>query len=294
MKLKSGDKVLVTGSSGFVGRALTARLKELGFEVIEFSRRLGCDMTQLSAFDRFGPVTAVIHLAAQMSVTGAFADPLSTYQTNIVGTLNALEYCRKNGTKKFLYLSSYVYGPPQSLPVSENHPLNIGNPYGRSKKIGESLCLGYFEDFGVVPLVLRPFNVYGPGQSEDFLIPRIVKQVIDPKNTEITLKDLEPKRDFLFIQDLIRAIEGLLLEDPFAEPEIFNVGSGESHSVADIVAIVQELAGTNKKIVSAGERRKNEVMDCIADISKIKRHLDWIPRTTLREGLRLTIEASRA
>jgi len=134
--------------------------------------------------------------------------------------------------------------------------------------------------------IIRPFNVYGIGQPKDFLIPSLISQI---KNSNIIkVKDLEPKRDYVYIDDLITAIISSV--NTINGYKIFNIGSGESYSVAELIQTLQKIAGTNLSIESLNERRKDEIMNTVADISKAKLELNWQPKITLYQGLSTLIE----
>ncbi|MBF0320452.1 MAG: NAD-dependent epimerase/dehydratase family protein [Nitrospirae bacterium] len=280
--------VLVTGSSGFVGRSLVRKLKECGAHVEEFDIINGKDITDFKSFDSIKKADCVVHLAARTFVPDAFENPARVYRENIIGTLNVLEYCRTNSIKKIIYASSYVYGRPQRLPIDEKHPVAIQNPYGRSKLIGEALCGGYHEDYGIVPIIFRPFNIYGPGQGGDFLIPTLIRQALSASDT-IIVKDLLPRRDYIYIDDIIEAYVYAILSYKCAGPEIFNVGSGISYSVNDIINKLQKICQTNKKAISEGLERKNEIPDCTADTGKIRKAFGWAAKYGIDEGLRQTV-----
>lgn len=281
-------RVLVTGSRGFVGKKLVERIRSSCSRLVEFDLRLGHDMTDPSAFARIEPVDTVVHLAARLPLADSFEESGELYRVNILGTLNVLEYCKAKQVKRIVYASSCVYGPPRYSPVDEEHPALVGNPYGRSKLSGEILCRAYYEDFGIVPVILRPFNIYGPGQDGPLLIPHIIRQVIGERS--IRVRDLSPRRDYVFIDDVIEAYERAVFGPQRGALQVFNVGSGESFSVKEIIKKAQELAGTRKRVIEEKKVRSHEVSDCVADIRRIKRRLGWRPRTTLEEGLRQTIE----
>ena len=281
------DRVLVTGSKGFVGKRLIKKLLKYDIEIIEFNICEGRDILDSYSFSDLESVDIAIHLAAKIYIPDAFDKPDEMYRTNMVGTLNVLEYCRLKSIKKIIYMSSYVYGLPEYLPIDEKHATNIQNPYGRSKLIGEMLCKGYFNDYGIGIVILRPFNIYGPGQSERFLIPSIVREALNDAPT-ITVRDLYPKRDFVYVDDVVDAIADAVIRTENQKPEIFNIGYGRSYSVEDIVNKIQHIAGTHKRVVCTNQTRKSEIPDCIADISKIKRHYDWKPLVGIDEGLKRT------
>ncbi|MCK5037910.1 MAG: NAD-dependent epimerase/dehydratase family protein [Thermoplasmata archaeon] len=275
-----GKKVLVTGSNGFVGRSLVQALKAEGAKVIEFDISNGQDITDWKAMENLEKADIVFHLAAIAFVPYAWDNPQKTYNVNVLGTLNILEYCRKNDIEKMVLASSYIYGPPEYLPVDEKHPLNPNNPYSRSKLLSENLCKAYHDDFGLKCLILRPQNIYGKGQDEMFLIPEIIKQLPSGK---ITLKDPNPKRDFIYLDDVIEAY--LLSGLAEVEYEAINIGSGKSYSVREIVDKIIELHGKPVDVSYSNETRKNEVMDVIADIRKAKDVLGWEPKHDLEKGL---------
>lgn len=273
-------KILVTGASGFIGQHLVPRLNKAGHKVVEADIRLG-DVAQESTWLKFPQAEAVVHLAGKTFVPDSWADPAAFINCNLMGTVAALNYCKKHKAR-LVFLSSYLYGNPAVLPISETAPLVANNPYSLSKKLAEEACKFYSDNFGVNVTILRPFNVYGPGQPENFLIPSIIRQV--DAGGVIRVKDLEPRRDYLYISDLIEAI--IKAVDLQSRIGIFNIGSGVSHSVMDLIQIIQDLKKTSFPVQSSGERRKGEVMDTVADIAAAKLQLGWAPQLTLLQGLR--------
>jgi len=146
-----------------------------------------------------------------------------------------LELCRINHAK-MIFFSSYVYGHPQYQPIDENHPIQAFNPYSQTKVICESLCEGYNRDFKVPVIIFRPFNIYGTGQNPDFLIPTIIQQA---KSGKIVIKDDRPKRDYIHVEDIVKAIVAAI-EAGNTDNSIktYNLGTGESYSVKEIADIV--------------------------------------------------------
>jgi len=277
----SSESVLLTGGDGFIGRALKSA--DNGLNIVSFDVNEG----DVTTFDfRVFNVSHVIHLAALTSVEDSWENPRDYYRVNMMGTLNVLEFCR-NRNASMTYISTYVYGAPKYLPVDERHPISPASVYNHSKYLAEDMCRFYAENLGVSVTVLRLFNPYGPGQSKNFLIPNIIHQVL--KSDQIELKDLKPKRDFIYIDDIVSAIWLTVGQKGF---HYFNVGSGVSVSVAELCDIVQSIAGTNLPVISKNMVRKNEVMDVIADYTKIKDELGWIPKTDIRSGIKKVIESS--
>lgn len=274
--------VAITGSDGFVGKYLLNSLKNR-----EHLNIIPIDLTQgINAcnWDEIKDIKAdvYIHLANKSFVPDSYSNPYSFYDVNIKSTLNMLELCRINGGK-LIYLSSYVYGAPEYLPIDENHPIKAFNPYAQTKVMCESMCEGFARDFSVPIIVFRPFNIYGVGQSENFLLPMMVKQM---KTGKIQVKDDRPKRDYVHVRDVVQAIECAIDYTPqqVKSCEIINIGSGSSYSVKEIVDILISLSNTQIEYTATGETRPSEIMDTIANVDKLK-HIGWQQKVSLKEGL---------
>ena len=181
-------------------------------------------------------------------------------------------------------MSTYVYGEPRYLPVDENHPVIGMSPYHQSKIACEELCSFYNRQFGIKCSVLRPFNVYGKGQNPQFLLPHIYNQVIDNNKNKIVVNDLEPKRDFIYVDDVVDAIISTL-NSP-AGYSVYNVGSGLSISVEEAIISISKALGIQKPYCSVNQKRQAEISDCVADISKIKNELGFSPSFTLEDGVK--------
>lgn len=281
-----GVEVLITGASGFVGRALVAALRANGISLHALTRADG-DIGQVRPAVR---ADCVVHLAAKTFVPESWQDPLSFYEVNVLGTVNMLEYARRNKAR-FVLASSYVYGPPRELPISEQHPLQFYNPYSHSKLMAEEVAQAYAKLHGVNVTIVRPFNIYGPGQGDQFLIPTILKQAMDDTSTVIRVADTRPKRDYLYIDDLISLLMSVLKAP--GDGGVFNAGSGKSYSVAEVAEIAIRLSGRQKQLESAGQERPAEVMDVYADIGRARQTLGWAPAIDLEQGLaRMMAEAT--
>ena len=275
----SVSRVLVTGASGFIGRHLVPSLRSAGHEVVPLSRADG-DVAERSTWATLPRMSSVVHLAARSFVPDSWHEPGEYMRTNVVGTTYALEYCRVHAAR-LVFLSSYMYGDPGRLPIPETAPLVARNPYALSKRLSEEVCRFHAESLGVAVTVLRPFNVYGPGQSEPFVVPFLVRQVNE--GAVIHVKDLRPRRDYVHVSDVVDAITRAM--DEASGYRVFNLGSGRSTSVEELIGELQRAAGTNLPVVSDNERRKDEVMDTVADIGAARRHLGWEPRVSLHHGL---------
>lgn len=273
--------ILITGANGFIGTALVNNLKNLGFDIIEFNSSLG-DVSEFNFIEKFKDLNIVhiFHLASKIFVPDSWKNPISFYKTSVLGTGNILELCR-NKNIPLTFVSAYLYGLPEKIPIAEDDKIKANNPYAHSKYLAEELCKFYSEYYNVKVTIARPFNIYGKNQKEMFLIPHIIRQVLNEE--VIKVKDLKPKRDYIYLDDLIDGLVKTLHSDK--QFSIYNFGSGYELSVQEMIDEIQEVVGTKKRVISEQEERRNEVMNVIADISKAKEDLDWAPKFTFKEGI---------
>jgi GDP-4-dehydro-6-deoxy-D-mannose reductase len=279
------NNILVTGAAGFIGSHLVNTLYKSSDNFFAASRSNG-DISLNQTWKNFPDCNIVVHLAGKSFVPESWANFHSYAEANLLSTISALEYCRQRRAK-LIYLSSYMYGNPSYLPISENMPVVVQNPYALTKRWAEDSCEFYSNNYDIPITIIRPFNVYGPGQSSNFLVPHLISQLKLGK--EIRVKDLAPKRDYVYINDLISAIIKAVKID--LGYEIFNIGSGKSYSVKEIISIVQEIYGSSLPVFSEESERKSEIMDTIADISKANKLLNWSPCCDIYNGLQKTIES---
>lgn len=276
-------KILITGYSGFIGSYLQKKLEKTEHELILVDIANGTNICDWQQVKQYEGMDVIVHLANLSFVPASYEQPKKFYETNYLSTLNMLELCRLNNAK-MVFFSSYIYGHPQYQPIDENHPTQAFNPYAQTKVICESLCEGYNRDFKVPITIFRPFNIYGTGQNPDFLIPSIIQQA---KTGKIVIKDDRPKRDYIHVEDIVDAIfTAIETENADKSIQKFNLGSGVSYSVKEIVDMVRELFDTEIEYICTHEIRPNDVMDTIADISKIQNELHWKPSISILEGLK--------
>lgn len=275
-------KVLVTGANGNIGSELAKALLKEGNELInvpDSSKRIE-DGAYFEGLSNPDEIDVLYHLAAASFVPKSWEDPAAFIKANVLGTTQVLEFCRKHHIR-MVYVSSYAYGIPQYLPIDEEHSVSAANPYGLSKIMGEDLCRFYGDNYNVEYAILRPFNVYGTLKNKALLIPEIIEQI--KSANEIRVKDLRPKRDYIFIDDLIDLL--VRIKDHTTN-QVYNAGSGESYSVAEIIQTCQEVWGTDLPVYSEETERKNEIPDTRCDMSKVKKELGWTPQFSFKEGIK--------
>ena len=284
--LKGVHKVLVTGATGFIGRHLVAQLEKMGKQVVCASRATGFDVTR----DRLPlkGVTHVFHLAARIGVEEAWRVPIDYLNTNALGTARVIDQCR--GRCSMTFVSAYVYGNPRRLTIRESDPVDVQNPYALSKLLGEQICAFYARFYEVPIVALRPFNIYGPGQDSRLVIPHIVEQFLDSRRRVVLVKDLAPSRDYVYISD---AVEGIILGSQAASGSVFNIGSGTTYTVEEIIERVSKVSGIQKPYRATGQMRPREIDRTCADITAFRKAVGWKPKISIDKGLQLVIESTR-
>lgn len=273
-------KIAVAGSDGFLGKHVCEQLEHAGHEILRIDISQGFDLSLPQASDQIPEVKCFIHLANLVFVPGSYEKPALYYRVNYMTTLNALEVCRKY-MAKMVYISSYVYGPPQYLPVDENHPICPFNPYAQTKVICEKLCEGYHRDFDVKVSVVRPFNIYGVGQKGKLLIPEIIGQLKEGKE-EIQLKASSPRRDYINVVDVAKAICACAMSEE--EYGVYNACSGESVSVKEITEIINKHLQKKVHFSFSASDRPNEVDESRGSCEKMKA-LGWEPSISFEGGI---------
>ena len=278
--------VVITGSGGFVGRALVTQLSRDGLKVFAMDRSHG-DVADAKTWQSIPSASALIHLAGKSYVPDSWKQGPDFVRSNVLGTEHALAWCRVHGAQMIL-ASAYVYGIPEFLPLREDHPVNPNNPYAMSKFLSEQLCEFAASYQNIKVTILRIFNIFGVGQREEFLIPSIVHQV--RKSSEIHVQDLKPRRDYVFLDDVVSAISlALRVQTGFSR---INIGSGVSYSVKEIIDIIQSEAEMNLPIFSKSVERIQEIPDVKADIEMAQQILRWSPKWTFRDGIRQIIKGA--
>lgn len=273
---------IITGSDGFIGRKLIEKLSKSETETLSLKRKDG-DLSKISLNNLIEDsikIDRVFHLAAKTFVPHAWEKPEKFIQENISSTLNVLNYCRLRNVP-LIYISAYIYGDQSILPIKENTKIKASNPYAQSKYLCEQICKYYVEVFSLDITILRPFNVYGPGQNKNFLIPQIIDQI--KNNKELIVNSFNPKRDYIHVDDLADALVAASLK--ITGLQIYNIGSGSSISVRGIIDLIEEIINKPLGFKEKNITRNNELMDVVADISEATASLNWNPQLNLKSGL---------
>lgn len=275
-------KAAVTGSSGFIGTHLCKALQEKGWDVVKVDTQTGTDVLKSDALDvAFAGVDYVFHLAALPSVPYSIEHPVETTIVNLQGTLAVLEASRRAGVQRVVFSSSSaVYGDPVSLPVNEDMEVRPQSPYALQKYEGERWCALYSALYGLPTVSLRYFNVYGPGaRASGAYAPAIslfLKQRAEGKPITIT-GDGEQTRDFVHVQDVVRANVLAAESMQVGKGEVCNVGTGVEVSINTIAQLV---GGPVEHVEPRHEPRRS-----VADISRIQKLLQWSPTVRLEDGI---------
>ena len=301
-------KCVVTGAAGFIGSRLAARLLAAGHSVAGvdcftdyYPRRikegnlaplrtspsfhfLAEDLNVMDLGRLLDGADAVFHFAAQAGVRASWGTSFEAYlANNIRATQRLLEAARGRPLRRFVFASSSsVYGATPDLPMRETSPVQPLSPYGVTKLSAEHLCLLYHRNHGVPALALRFFTVYGPGQRPDMAFHRFFQALAEGR--EITLYgDGSQTRDFTYVDDIVSG--SLAALDGGRAGEVYNVGGGHRERLADVIRVMEEVAGRKARVVRH-EAQKGDVPDTLADIGKARAELGYAPRTALPDGLR--------
>lgn len=297
------DRIFVTGGTGFIGSHLLRQLVEGEYHVVALihSRQLpndgwpaevetmGGDLTDIETLPDLVDISRVFHLAGQGSVGDSINRPERTFAVNTEGTHNLLEKVRTAGVDELVYLSSAaVYGEPVDLPIEESHPAGGIHPYAASKLAGEHFVEAFGNTYGIDAATARGFNVYGPGQSSDQLIPTIIQGVRE--DGPLQLGNISPSRDFVHVADVVSGLMAIS-ENITSDYRVYNIGSEEETHVRDVVDLLLDIlnAGDVDIVSSSGGRDTNlEISRMVADCTRLK-GIGWSPQYGLHNGLKDTI-----
>lgn len=304
-------KAFVTGINGFAGTHLNNLLLQKGYEVtgtikptnnfVSDPNLLQVDIQDFeglkSAIEKVSP-DVIFHLAALTSPGLSFKNPSATLTNNISGQLNVLEAVKQlnlANTKVLVVSSAEVYGDASEndLPLSESAPLKPLSPYAVSKVSQDFLGYQYFRSQNVKTIIVRPFNNIGPNQGEIFVIPSFAKQIAEIENGKkekiLKVGNLDSRRDFTDVRDVVRAYEVLMIS---GEPgQVYNIGSGKSHKIKEVLDIFLSLTKANIVVEKDPSLfRPGDIPELRCDYGKLHHATGWKPEIQLETTLKDTLD----
>jgi UDP-glucuronate 4-epimerase len=303
-------RLFVTGVAGFICSRVTELLIEQGHSVFgvdnlcpaydlrlkEYRLNRLREMPQVdfrqvdisdreaitAAWDEGGPFDGVVNLAARAGVRQSVENPWVYVDTNVTGTLNLLDLCRRDGVKKFILAStSSLYGGHNALPFSEDantdRPLS---PYAASKKGAEALCWSYHHLYGIDTTVFRYFTVYGPAGRPDMSMFRFAQWIYEGRTLRLH-GDGSQSRDFTYVDDIAR---GTVLGLQRVGHEIVNLGGNRPHDLLHVIRLIESHA-KREAVIERAAVHPADVKATWADIRKAEGLLGWKPQVGLEEGV---------
>lgn len=278
----SRDDILLFGGSGFIGSVLARRLNGAGHVVHVLGRRDADRLAQL--LPRCG---TVVHLASA-TTPGSSARHPEMEMNNLAPMLHLLERMQHHPGAHLIFFSSggAIYGNAAQLPTGENMPLAPLSCYGAGKAALEMFCQA-FRSQGHAVTILRPSNAYGPGQvlRSGFGLVRTMLEHARNHTPMDIWGDGQTIRDFIYIDDVVEACEGLIAMP--SDCSTYNLGSGVGHSINQVKRIVERVTGSELKTV-CHPVRDIDVRSVVLDISRLEKSLSWRPRYSLEDGIRCT------
>ena len=300
--------VLVTGADGFIPSFVCDRLVELGANITALIRRNSSneiksiphlidklkirwgDITDLSLLlEETKEIDVIYHLGAMSHVQYSLYNPVETYQTNTLGTMNVLEASRINNVKRVVHAgSAEVYGKPETVPIEENHPLEPRSPYAAGKVASDRLMFAYYCTYGLPVVMPRFFGIYGPRQSIEKAIPKFILQIHN-KKSPCVYGDGKQSRDYMFVTDAADAYTRLGLADNVIG-QAMNIGTGIETDIATLARLIIKIMGAKIEPNFTGKINPGEAGRLVCNPSKGMKMLNWKPTVSLEDGLKQTVD----
>lgn len=308
MGLYDGKTVMVAGGAGFIGSQMVRSLRDEGAEVHVLDSLLhgsyehipvddAIYFTQVDALNeealrqayRLIKPDFVFNFIGDTFIPSAYVNPRRMFRINMEANLNLLAACRDYGVERYLYVSSTeVYGHLQGSLINEDHPMLPVNTYAVSKLAADRLTHTYYLEHNVPAIIVRAFNAFGPRACAPYLIPEIISQL--SRSSILSLGNIEAARDFTYVSDTCDAMMRVMLSD-MVDGEAVNIGSGKSYSVQYIAEALAEIMGIDNLEIHIDENklRRHEIMDLVADTTKLNSLIDWKPQVSFADGLKKTV-----
>jgi len=304
-------RYLVTGADGFIGSHLCHRLVADGHEVVAFCHYRGdLDLSRLritngltvewgcvecadtwaqiprEGFDGVFHLAALIDVAWSLRLAERLEDGGAYANTNVVGTLNAIQFAARCNARMLMMSSSEVYGTPETVPIKEADRLHPQSPYAASKCLCEAMCEEHICD-GHEIVIARPFNTYGPGQSTRAVLGKITRHAaLADDGAVLSLGNPTTRRDWVYVED---TVDGLIRIMQMARRgSTYNLGTGRAVAVEDAVAM---CGIKDVRWWTGQDRGAHEVLILQADATRARKDLGWEPKVSLEDGLRRTMES---
>jgi len=299
------ENVLVTGGAGFIGSALVRELLKEEANVIVYDNFLYGDRDNLMEIEdqiqiingdvlswklynaiKEYKVKYVFHLAAEPYIPRCYDNPEKFFDVNVKGTMNVCMACRTLDVERIIHVStSEVYGTAQCIPMDEKHPTLPLSTYAVSKLTADRLCFVFHHEHGIPVVIIRPFNSYGPRETQPYVIPEIITQL--SKGNNVKLGNIKAKRDFTYVEDTAKGIISIIKSD-IADGEVVNLGSNKTYSIEELVHLIGKVIGHDAIEIEIEKSRLRPIdvtlLQC--DYSKAKKYTGWEPRISIEEGLK--------
>jgi UDP-glucose 4-epimerase len=295
-------KVFITGGSGFIGSYIVGHLLEQGHKVKVLDLRKpsiehkNLEFVNKSVMDELAEdihgCDIVYHFAAMLGVDNSDSRPLETMRINLEGSVNVFKSAVEANVKRMIYASSSeVYGEPRELPIREDSVKGPISTYGVSKLAAEIYAKAYNHEFGTDIRIVRFFNVYGHGQSNNFAMPIFINNALENKPIKV-FGDGSQTRCFTYVEDIADGVLKVL--EKGKSGEAYNIGNNRPITILELAKIIKELTGSKSEIIKSDFGKKTrlkqrEIEYRSPDISKMKT-LGWEPKTIVRDGIKKILE----
>ncbi len=308
LKELENKEVLVTGGCGFIGSEVTKQLSNAGSKITiidnlssgkeEYVKDIaGVSLIKVDLNDKekiqelVKEKDFVIDLAALPFIPDSYFYPNEFFETNVNATINlALAASKEKKIKRFVHISSSeIYGSARHVPMDENHPTTPQSTYAVSKLAGERVVFTMHKEHNIPAVIIRPFNSFGPNITQPYIIPEIISQLLKNQD-EITLGNINSKRDLTFVSDTARGIILALIVEGIIG-ETINIGSQRALSIKELAVNIANIMGKEISInVDSTRFRPHDVDTLVCDYNKANKLLGWKPEISINEGLEQTIE----